>query len=87
MVLKPVLENIVVKILDESKNNEGLYLPNTDKDKPQTAIVISVNENNKNQIVKPNQKIIFEKFCGYSFKINDEDFTLINQNDILAIIE
>jgi chaperonin GroES len=87
MILKPVLENIIVKIIDETSNNNGLYLPNNDKDKPQTGIVVSVNESNKNQIVKSNQKIIFEKYAGYNFRLNNEDYTLLNQNDILAIIE
>jgi len=94
MQLKPLFDKVVLK---EEKLNEtskgGIFLPVSDKEKPQIATVISVGEGGivdgkeVKMVVKKGDKVIFSKYAGSNVKIDNEDYIIVRQADILAIIE
>lgn len=94
MSIKPLFDKIVVKAVEaETKTSSGLFLPDSAKEKPQTAIVIAVGpggviEGKEIQMqVKKGDKILYNKYSGNDFKIDDQEVTIIKQSDVLAVIE
>ena len=94
MAIKPLFDKIVVKAVEaETKTSSGLFLPDSAKEKPQTAIVIAVGpggviEGKEIQMqVKKGDKILYNKYSGNDFKIDDQEVTIIKQSDVLAVIE
>ena len=94
MKIKPLFDNIVVKeIKEEQKTESGLFLPSSSSEKPSIAEVIEVGEGGKvdgNEIeikVKKGDKVLFSKYAGSEYKIENETYIVIKQSDILAIIE
>jgi len=94
MKLKPLFDKVVLK---EEKLNEtsksGIFLPVSDKEKPQIATVISVGEGgfidgkDVKMIVNVGDKVVFSKYAGSNIKINNDEYVVVRQADILAIIE
>lgn len=92
--IKPLFNNILIKPLEaETKTASGLYLPDSAKEKPQIGIVMAVGEGeitpkgDKTQIVvKIGDKVMYKKWGGNEVKVGNEEWTLIEQKDILAII-
>jgi chaperonin GroES len=84
----PLGENILVQtIKEEAKTKSGLVLPDTVKeDRPQEGKVIAVGSDKKIK-VKKGQKIIFAKYSGTEIKLNNEDFLIIKNDDILAVVK
>jgi len=95
MKLRPLKENVVVKIIEaEGKTKGGLFLPDTAKEKPQEAKVISVGTGRrlkKGDVVPPSvkkgDKILFGKYSGTEVKIEGEEYLIISERDILAVLE
>ena len=87
MKIKPLGERIVVKpIKQEEKTEGGIYLPETaSKEKPQRGDVISVGADFKG--VKKGDKVIFAKYGGTEIKIDDEEYLVLGEDDVLAILE
>ncbi len=76
------------------KTKGGLFLPDTAKEKPQEGKVISVGTGQRlksGKIVSPSVKkgdiILFSKYSGNEVKIDDEEYLIISEKDILAIIK
>ena len=94
MTIKPWFDKIVVKAVEaEAKTTSGLFLPNSAQEKPQMAIVVAVGPGGiidgkeiKMQ-VKVGDKILYSKYSGSDFKIDEEEVTIIKQSDVLAVIE
>ena len=94
MTIKPLFDKIVVKAVEaEAKTTSGLVLPNSAQEKPQMAQVIAVGPGGiidgkeiKMQ-VKVGDKILYSKYSGSEFKIDEEEVTIIKQSDVLAVIE
>ncbi len=94
MTIKPLFDKIVVKAVEaEQKTTSGLFLPNSAQEKPQMAIVVAVGPGGiidgkeiKMQ-VKEGDKILYSKYSGSDFKIDEEEVTIIKQSDVLAVIE
>jgi chaperonin GroES len=93
MKLRPLGDRVVIKKVEvEERTKSGIVLPSTAKEKPQMAEVIAVgpaiseDEKKKNEI-KVGDKVIFSKFAGTEVKIDDEEYTILKLNDILAIVE
>lgn len=94
MKLKPLFDKVVLK---EEKTSEttssGIFLPVSDKEKPQIATVVSVGEGGFvdgkeiKMVVKTGDKVVFSKYAGSNIKIDGEEFVVVRQADILAIIE
>lgn len=94
MNIKPLFDNVLIKPLEvEEKTASGIVLPDTAKEKPQMGIVMSVGQGKKNSagkliamVVKVGQKVMYKKWGGNEVKVNSEEWTLVSQEDILAIV-
>jgi len=94
MNIRPLFDNVLIKPLDvEEKTASGIVLPDTAKEKPQMGIVMSVGTGKKNSkgenipiVVKVGQKVMYKKWGGNEVKINSEEWTLVSQEDILAVV-
>ena len=85
--VKPLGENILVKPeRQDKKTKTGIFLPETASEKrPQEGKVIAVGES-KDIKVKKNQTVIFRQFSGTEVKIDGEDYLIVKNEDILAIV-
>ena len=94
MKLVPLGDKIVLKQLAaEETTKSGIMLPGQAKEKPQEAEVIAVgpggNIDGKAVImqVKPGDKVIYSKYSGTEVELDGEEYIIVKQNDILAIVE
>ncbi|MDI3480378.1 MAG: chaperonin GroES [Tepidanaerobacteraceae bacterium] len=94
MNIKPLGDRIVIKVLEkEEKTKGGIVLPDTAKEKPQKGEVLAVGsgeiiDGQKVPLeVKVGDKIIFSKYAGTEVKIDDEEYLILRQSDVLAIIQ
>ncbi len=87
MKIKPLGGRIVVKPLkQEEKTEGGIYLPETaNKEKPQRGDVIAVGPDFKG--VKKGDKVLFAKYGGTEIEIEDEEYLVLSEDDVLAVIE
>ncbi len=94
MKLVPLSDRVVLKqLMAEETTASGIVLPGQAKEKPQQAEVIAVGPggvvDGKEVVmtVKVGQKVIYSKYSGTDVKLGEETFTVVRQNDILAVIE
>ena len=94
MALKPVADRVIVKYFEtEDKTASGIVLPDSSKEKTQQAEVIAVGPGGVvdgkeiTMQVKPGDKVIYSKYSGTEVKVEEEDYIIVKQNDILAVIE
>ena len=95
MTLKPLSDRVVVKMVEmEETTKSGIILPGTAKEKPQVAEVVAVGpgarDDNGKLIpmeVKVGDKVITGKYAGTEVKMDGVEYTIVKQNDILAIVE
>jgi chaperonin GroES len=95
MQLKPLADRIVVKVLtQEEKTRGGIVLPDTAKEKPQEAKVMAVGsgkvlENGQKlpPEVKVGDRVLFGKYSGTEVKVDGEEYLILSERDILAIVE
>ncbi|HFC97307.1 MAG TPA: co-chaperone GroES [Thermosulfurimonas dismutans] len=95
MKIKPLHDRILVQRLEEEERTEaGIIIPDTAKEKPVMGKVIAVGEgrildNGQKQplAVKEGDKILFGKYAGTEVKIKGEEFLIMREDDVLAIIE
>ena len=93
MNIKPLGDRVVIKVLEsEEKTKSGIVLPDTAKEKPQQGKVLAVGsgeiiDGKKVPLeVKEGDKVIFSKYAGTEVKIDGEEYLILRQNDILAIV-
>ena len=93
MTIKPLFDKIVVKALEaEEKTASGLYLPTSAQEKPQVAEVVAVGPGGLidgkevKMEVKVGDHILYSKYSGSEFKLDDLNVTIIKQADVLAVI-
>jgi len=94
MTLKPLADRIVLKMVEsEETTKSGIILTGSAKEKPQIAEVIAVgpggNVDGKEitMYVKKGDKVIMSKYSGTEVKIDSEEYTIVRQNDVLAVVE
>ena len=94
MKLTPLADRVVLKTLEaEETTKGGIILTSAAKEKPSVAEVISVGPggmvDGKEIVmsVKPGDRVITDKYSGSTVKIGDEEYTIVRQGDILAIVE
>lgn len=94
--IKPLFDNVLVKPVEaETKTASGIILPDTAKEKPQVGIVMAVGEGmlddgkivSGSMYVKVGQKVMYKKWGGNEVKVGTEEWMLVEQKDILAIVE
>ena len=95
MNIKPLADKVIVKPKDvsEDKTSGGIIIPDTAKEKPQEGKIVAVgsgrlDENGKpiKMNVKFGQKILYSKYGGTELKYEGEDYLIMSESDILAII-
>ncbi|AFG34188.1 chaperonin GroES [Fervidobacterium changbaicum] len=88
MKVKPLGERLLIKpIIEEKKTAGGIVLPDAAKEKPMKAEIVEVGKLPEDCTLKVGDKVIYNKYSGTEIKIDDEDYILIDLNDILAKIE
>ena len=94
MKLVPLFDRVVLKqLVAEATTKSGIVLPGQEKEKPQQAEVIAVGPGGVvdgkevTMQVKPGDKVIYSKYAGNEVKMGDEEYIIVKQNDILAIVE
>jgi chaperonin GroES len=93
--LQPLGDRVVVQREEsEEKTAGGILLPDTAKDKPARGTVISVgngkllDDGSRGKVqVKVGERVIFSSYAGENFKVDDEEYLLMREDDILAVIE
>jgi len=93
MKLQPLCDRVVIRQLEaEETTKSGIVLPGTAKEKPQQAEVVAVGPGGVvdgkeiKMEVKPGDKVIYSKYAGTEVKLEDEEFIIVKQNDILAVV-
>lgn len=94
MSLKPLFDRVVIKDAEmEETTKGGLILTSSAKEKPQYAFVVAVGPGgvvdgkDVTMQVKVGQKVVYSKYAGTEIKIDDEEYKIVRQSDILAIVE
>lgn len=94
MKIKPLFDKIVIEAIEaEEKTKSGIVLPNTAQEKPQMAKIIAVGPGglvdgkDVTMQVKVGDKILYSKYAGSEFKINNKEVTILRQSDVLAVVE
>ena len=86
--LQPLGARVLVKITPEEQTTKsGLVLPDTAKEKPQRGEVMAIGDEEEMINVKVGDKVLFPKYTGTEFKIEDEDYLVIESGDLLAIVK
>lgn len=93
--ITPLFDNVLVKPLEaEQKLPSGLVLPDTAKEKPQVGEVMAVGPGSTDDkgnavkiVVKVGQKVMYKKWGGNEVKVEGQEWTIVEQKDILAIVE
>ena len=94
MKLMPLTDRVVLKQLEaEETTKSGIILTGTAQEKPQEAEVIAVGPGGMvdgkevTMQVKTGQKVIYSKYAGTEVKLDGEEYIIVRQSDILAVVE
>lgn len=88
MKVIPLGSRLLIKpVIEEKRTEGGIVLPETAKEKPMKAKVMEVGKEVEDLDVKVGDKVLYSKYAGTEIKIDDEDYIVIDQDDILAKIE
>ena len=94
-MIKPLGERIVVKVKEKDMTTaSGIVLPDTAKEKPQEGEVVAVGTGKMLECgkvapmeVKKGDSVIYSKYAGTEVKIDEEEYIIVRQNDILAVVK
>ena len=94
MKLTPLGDRVVLKqLVAEETPKSGIVLPGQSKEKPQQAEVVAVGPGGMvdgkevKMEVKVGDQVIYSKYAGTEVKLDEEEFIIVRQNDILAVIQ
>ncbi len=95
MNLKPLGDRIVVKVLEaEEKTASGIVLPEKAKEKPQEGEVVAVgtgkildNGTKLEMEVKKGDKVLYSKYAGTEVKVKGNEYLILRQDDVLALVK
>ena len=95
MNLRPLQDRIIVKrVEEESKTAGGLFIPETAKEKPQRGKIVAVGNGKKTEDgkvlpldVKVGDLVLFGKYAGTEIKVDNDDYLMMREDDILAVVE
>jgi chaperonin GroES len=93
--IRPLHDRVVVKRMEQQEQMRGgIIIPDTAKEKPQEAEVIAVGPGKLNDEgkrspmdVKPGDKVLMGKYSGSEIKIEDEDYVILREDEILAVVD
>ncbi len=92
--IKPLFNNVLIKPLEaEGKTAGGIYLPETAKEKPQVGMVMAIGDGEvtpkgeiRKMTVKVGEKVMYKKWGGNEVKVGNEEWTIVEEKDILAVV-
>lgn len=94
MTLKPLADRVVLKMVEaEETTKSGIILAGSAKEKPQVAEVIAVGPGGLvdgkevKMYVKVGEKVVASKYSGTEIKLDETEYTIVRQSDILAVVE
>jgi chaperonin GroES len=90
MKIRPINRKVLIKRIEEEVKKGSIIIPDTAKEKPQKGQVIEVAKVKKDDDpmqVKKGDKILFGKYAGTEIEINNEEYLLMSEEDILGVIE
>ncbi len=94
MTIKPLADRVVIKMIEaEETTKGGIILAAAAKEKPQVAEVVAVGpggvvDGEKVEMyLKVGDKVLLSKYAGTEVKIDDVEYTILRQSDVLAIVE
>ena len=94
MKIRPLFDRIVTEPIDaEEKTKSGIVLLAKDQEKPQMATIVAVGPGglvdgkDVKMVVKVGDKILYSKYAGSEYKVDDKTFTVMRQSDVLAVVE
>lgn len=94
MTIKPLFDKVVLQMsAAEETTKSGIILTSASKEKPQIATVVAVGPGidvdgeQVNMVVKVGDKVVASKYSGTEFKDGDQEYIIVKQSDILAIVE
>ncbi len=95
MTIKPLADRVVIKMTEaEETTKSGIILAGSAKEKPQVAEIVAVGEGKFDEngklipmTVKVGDKVLTSKYSGTEVKVDGEEYTILRQEDILAIVE
>jgi chaperonin GroES len=93
--LKPLGDRLVVKpATREETTKSGIVLPDTAKEKPQRGTIVAAGEGRRDDDgdripldVKVGDEVLFAKYAGTEFKLDDEDLLILSEKDVLAVLD
>jgi len=89
MNVKPLADRVLVKQEKaETKTAGGIIIPDTAQEKTQTAVVTAVGPGTDDDkiTVKPGDKVIYDKYAGTAIKIDGDDYLILKNSDIIAVL-
>jgi chaperonin GroES len=94
MKINPLADRVLVKPLDQAEVKKGgIIIPDTAKEKPQEGKVIAVGKGRLSDTgeriapeVKKGDKVLFRKYAGTEINIDDENYLILSESEILAIV-
>lgn len=94
MKIRPLADRVVIKMVEaEEKTKSGIVLPGSAKEQPQMAEVVEVGPGGVvdgkeiKMELKIGDKVLFSKYAGTEVKLDGQEFTILRQSDILAVVE
>lgn len=95
MKIRPLHDRILVKRLEEQEERRGgIIIPDTAKEKPQRGKAVAVGDGRVLEDgkrlpldVKPGDQVLFGKYSGSEVKIDDEEYLILKEEEILGILE
>jgi chaperonin GroES len=93
--IRPLGDRVVLKAnTRDEQTKSGIYLPDTAQEKPQEGVVVAVGEgkvlengNRQPMDLKVGDKVLFSKYAGTEVKQGDEEYLILRESDVLAVIQ
>ena len=90
MNVKPLADRVLVKPAEaEEKTASGIIIPDSAKEKPLKGEIIAAGKGTKDEemVLKPGDHVLYGKYAGTEVELDKEEYIVVKQNDILAVIE
>ncbi|MBQ3696216.1 MAG: co-chaperone GroES [Alphaproteobacteria bacterium] len=95
MKLKPLLDRVVIKrVEEENKTAGGIIIPDTAKEKPSQGIIVSVGPGGRDEAgheipmtLKVGDRVLFGKWSGTEVKIEGEDLVIMKESEVFGVLE
>lgn len=89
-MIKPLADRVLIKMIEsEETTKSGIILSSGSKEKPQIAKVVAVGPGTEDvkMYIKEGDKVIINKYSGTEVKYENTEYTIVKQEDVLAIVE